>query len=66
MIPWVRLHWFEVSALLLLVLNLWFISSVLGAIRETNTWLALLARYLDERARSTEGQDLPRQPSADC
>lgn len=62
---WVRVHWFELSALTLLGLNLWFISSVLGAMRETNAWLALLARYLDERARPVERQDLPGQPNAD-
>ena len=41
---WVIIHWFEISTLVLLCLNLWFVSSVLGNLRETNRWLALLTR----------------------
>jgi hypothetical protein len=45
MVRWIVIHWFELAALGLLVLNLWFVTSVLGAMRETNHWLAFLARY---------------------
>jgi hypothetical protein len=41
---WVIIHWFELGTLVLLCLNLWFVSSVLSALRETSRWLAFLAR----------------------
>lgn len=41
---WVIIHWFELGTLVLLCLNLWFVSSVLNALRETNRWLAFLTR----------------------
>ena len=41
---WVIIHWFELGTLALLCLNLWFVSSVLNALRETNRWLAFLTR----------------------
>ena len=44
MSAWVVLHWFELGTLALLCLNLWFVSSVLGALRETNRWIAFLSR----------------------
>jgi len=44
MTAWVRLHWFELGTLLLLCLNLWFVSAVLNALRETNRWIGFLSR----------------------
>ena len=44
MSSWVILHWFELGTLVLLCLNLWFVSAVLNALRETNRWMALLSR----------------------
>ena len=44
MIDWARLHWFELATLALLSLNIWFVSAVLRALRETNRWIALLSR----------------------
>ena len=44
MSAWVVLHWFELGTLVLLCLNLWFVSSVLNALRETNRWIGLLSR----------------------
>ena len=41
---WVIIHWFELGTLVLLCLNLWFVSLVLNALRETNRWLAFLTR----------------------
>ena len=41
---WAIIHWFELGTLVLLSLNLWFVSSVLGTLRETNRWLAFLTR----------------------
>jgi hypothetical protein len=38
------IHWFELGTLALLCLNLWFVSSVLNGLRETNYWLAFLTR----------------------
>ena len=44
---WVRLHWFELSALVLLGLNLWFVIKVLSVLRAVQDSLILLARWLD-------------------
>jgi len=41
---WIIVHWFELSALVLLCLNLWFVFTVLNVLRETNRWLAILSR----------------------
>ena len=59
MYHWVRLHWFELSALVLLGLNLWFVIKVLSVLRAVEDSLILLARWLDI-ARS----DTDRQPGA--
>ena len=50
---WANIHWFELGTLALLCLNLWFVSSVLNALRETNRWLAFLTRV---RWDETQGQ----------
>jgi hypothetical protein len=55
---WVIIHWFELSALVLLCLNLWFVSSVLGNLRETNRWLALLTSV---RWDETRGPQVPTE-----
>ena len=47
MYHWVRLHWFELSALVLLGLNLWFVIKVLSVLRAVQDSLILLARWLD-------------------
>ena len=44
---WIRVHWFELSALLLLGLNLWFVIKVLSVLRAVQDSLMLLARWLD-------------------
>ena len=44
---WIRLHWFELSALVLLALNLWFVIKVLSVLRAVQDGLILLARWLD-------------------
>ena len=41
---WMILHWFELGTLILLCFNLWFVSSVLHVLRETNRWLIFLTR----------------------
>ena len=41
---WVIIHWFELGTLVLLGLNLWFVSAVLNALRETNRWIVFLSR----------------------
>jgi hypothetical protein len=51
-------HWFELGTLALLCLNLWFVSSVLNALRETNRWLAFLARV---RWDETNGPESPTE-----
>jgi hypothetical protein len=47
MYHWVRLHWFELSALVLLGLNLWFVIKLLSVLRAVQDSLILLARWLD-------------------
>jgi hypothetical protein len=54
---WIRLHWFELSALVLLGLNLWFVIKVMSVLRAVQDSLILLARWLDI-ARS----EIDRQP----
>ena len=56
---WIRVHWFEVSALILLGLNLWFVVKVLSVLRAVQDSLILLARWLDI-ARG----EVDRQPGA--
>ena len=56
---WIRVHWFELSALLLLGLNLWFVIKVLSVLRAVQDSFMLLARWLDI-ARS----EVDRPPSA--
>jgi hypothetical protein len=47
---WAIIHWFELSTLILLSLNLWFVASVLGVLRETSHWLEFLAMRWDQMA----------------
>jgi hypothetical protein len=54
---WVVLHWFELVTLALLLLNLWFVSSVLNVLRETNRWLTLLSRVEWERLQGPESKE---------
>lgn len=56
---WIRLHWFELSALVLLALNLWFVIKVLSVLRAVQDSLILLARWLDIARSETD-----RQPDA--
>lgn len=46
---WIRLHWFELTALFLLCLNFWFVYSVLHVLRETNRWLYLLSTMMEDK-----------------
>ena len=40
---WVIIHWFELSTLSLLCLNLWFVSRVSKVLREVNHRIAFLS-----------------------
>jgi len=53
LLNWIILHWFEVGTLVLLCLNLWFVSTVLNALRETNRWIAFLSSVQSEQARGS-------------
>ena len=53
---WIRLHWFELSALVLLALNLWFVIKVLSVLRAVQDSLILLARWLDIARSETDRQ----------
>jgi hypothetical protein len=55
---WLVIHWFEVGTLVLLCLNLWFVSSVLNTLRETNRWLVFLSRI---RWNETHGSETPNE-----
>jgi hypothetical protein len=52
-LDWIVIHWFELSTLMLLCLNLWFISAVLSTLRETNRWLSFLSTYQWEQAQNS-------------
>jgi len=54
-VGWVIIHWFELGTLALLCLNLWFVSSVLNVLRETNRWLAFLTRVRWDEIHGREG-----------
>jgi hypothetical protein len=45
---WIVIHWFELAALALLCLNLWFVLEVLKVLKAVRDWLEILARWLDE------------------
>jgi len=51
---WVIVHWFELSTLVLLCLNLWFVSLVLHVLRQTNHWLAFLSRVRWDEAHAPD------------
>jgi hypothetical protein len=57
-IRWMIIHWFELSTLALLCLNLWFVTSVLNALRETNRWLSFLSSIQWDQ---THGVNSPNQ-----
>jgi hypothetical protein len=54
---WVILHWFELSTLILLCLNLWFLFKVLTVLKETNHWLAFLSRVRWDHARAPDSSN---------
>ena len=60
---WAIIHWFELGTLMLLCLNLWFVSSVLHALRETNRWLAFLTRVRWDETDAPESGDEGRPSS---
>ena len=53
MLYWIIFHWFELGTLVLLCLNLWFVSAVLNALRETNRWIAFLSSVQWEQAHGS-------------
>jgi hypothetical protein len=59
MIVWLILHWFELGTLLLLCLNLWFVSAVLNALRETNRWIGFLSRIQWEQTHGSAPGSAP-------
>ena len=62
MTRWIVIHWFELSTLILLCLNLWFLASVLNTLHETNRWFSILASYLDNK-QTTEPEKPDNTPS---
>ena len=58
---WAIIHWFELGTLALLCLNLWFVSSVLNVLRETNRWLAFLTRVRWDETDAPEGPNAGRR-----
>ena len=59
MSAWVIIHWFELGTLVLLCLNLWFVSSVLNALRETNRWSGFLSRIQWEQTHESAAGSAP-------
>jgi hypothetical protein len=55
-VRWAIIHWFELGTLALLCLNLWFVSTVLNALRETNRGAA-------SRVPPTRRRSFPEGPS---
>ena len=44
---WIFVHWFELTTITLLALNLWFVIEVLRVLRAVKDALMLLAGWLD-------------------
>ena len=59
MYHWIRLHWFELCALVLLALNLWFVIKVLSVLRAVQDGLILLARWLNIARTEIDRQPEP-------
>jgi hypothetical protein len=57
MLHWVAIHWFELSALVLLVANLLFVSKILEVLRNTNRWLDFLSVRWDQLTRLDRKKD---------
>jgi hypothetical protein len=55
-IGWIIIHWFELSTLALLCLNLWFVTSVVNALRETNRWLSFLSSIQWDQTQRPENR----------
>jgi hypothetical protein len=53
------IHWFELGTLILLCLNLWFVSAVLNALRETNRWIGFLSRVQWEQTHDAAASSTP-------
>jgi hypothetical protein len=53
---WIVIHWFELSTLALLCLNLWFVWAVLAVLRMVNNWLVFFARWAEESQREARTQ----------
>jgi hypothetical protein len=62
---WIRVHWFELSALVLLALNLWFVVKVLSVLKAVQDGLLLLARWLDIARHDIEDQAGGKDASKD-
>ena len=61
---WIIIHWFELTALALLGLNLWFVYAVLKVLRAVKDCLMLLAGWLDRtREENKDGSELVIDPS---
>ena len=56
---WIRIHSFELSALVLLALNLWFVIKVMSVLRAVQDSLILLARWLDIARTEIDRQPEP-------
>jgi hypothetical protein len=55
---WIIIHWFELSALALLCLNLWFVFEVLKVLTAVKDALLFVGRWVDEtRAKSSRESD---------
>ena len=46
---WIRVHWFELLALILLGFNLWFVREILTVLRRVKDALLLLGELISER-----------------
>ena len=57
MVHWMVIHWFELSTLGLLILNLWFVYSVLEVMRQTNRWLNFLSLRWDQISQLAKTPD---------
>ena len=53
---WIVIHWFELAALVLLCLNLWFVVKVLTVLKAVQDGLMFLAGWLDIARSESKGE----------
>jgi hypothetical protein len=60
---WIRVHWFELAALALLLANLWFVFGILSVLRAINQALVFLSGGSDRTSDESTREEGPSAES---